>query len=183
MNSSHPACQHPVNEQTNHLMISNRCRPWTPETPEALQMVFNFWNTPPVNEQTYDLIVSNRRRPWTLETPEALQVRCRLFGGLEFKGCWETGNWEGGNWASGNLTHTTKHNGSVVSRQCTARPWYHSGRAGPAVPKHGSPTLSIKKVDSTRDILDDSARVGHLSISFFTCKNYAPGDINACRIE
>uniref|UniRef100_A0A2H1VW78 SFRICE_021576 n=1 Tax=Spodoptera frugiperda TaxID=7108 RepID=A0A2H1VW78_SPOFR len=50
---------------------------------------------------TYHLMVSNRRRPWTLETPEALQVRCRLFG-----------------------------------------PWYYSGRAGPAVPKHGSPTLA-----------------------------------------
>uniref|UniRef100_A0A2H1W535 SFRICE_016968 n=1 Tax=Spodoptera frugiperda TaxID=7108 RepID=A0A2H1W535_SPOFR len=91
--------------------------------------------------------VSNRRRPGTFETPEALQVRCRLFGSNEFKGCCsgigDGEDWEGGNWASGNLTHTTKQNASVVSRRFSVRPWYHSGRAGLFVPKHGSPTLSF----------------------------------------
>uniref|UniRef100_A0A2H1V1M0 SFRICE_018900 n=1 Tax=Spodoptera frugiperda TaxID=7108 RepID=A0A2H1V1M0_SPOFR len=54
----------------------------------------------------YHLMVSNRRRLWTLETPEALQVRCRPFGGYEFKGCWGIWEWYGGNWASSNLTHS-----------------------------------------------------------------------------
>uniref|UniRef100_A0A2H1VZA6 SFRICE_038186 n=1 Tax=Spodoptera frugiperda TaxID=7108 RepID=A0A2H1VZA6_SPOFR len=96
----------------------------------------------PVIEQTYYLMVSNRRRPWTLETPEALQVRYRLFGRLLF-GNGDGEDWEEGNWASGNLTHTTKHNGSVVSRRFSVSPWYYSGRAGPFVPKHGSPTLVV----------------------------------------
>uniref|UniRef100_A0A2H1WPW4 SFRICE_020761 n=1 Tax=Spodoptera frugiperda TaxID=7108 RepID=A0A2H1WPW4_SPOFR len=87
-------------------------------------------------------MVSNRRRPWKLETPEALQVRYRLFGRLLF-GNGEGEDWEGGNWASGNLTHSTKHNASVVSRRFSVRPWYHSGRAGPFMPKHGSPTLKL----------------------------------------
>uniref|UniRef100_A0A2H1WGY6 SFRICE_021252 n=1 Tax=Spodoptera frugiperda TaxID=7108 RepID=A0A2H1WGY6_SPOFR len=101
----------------------------------------------PVIEQTYYLMVSNRRRPWTLETPEALQVRYRLFGRLLF-GNGDGEDWEGGNWASGNLTHTTKHNASVVSRRFSVRSWYYSGRAGPFVLKHGSPTLIEKIADS-----------------------------------
>uniref|UniRef100_A0A2H1VGH2 SFRICE_006285 n=1 Tax=Spodoptera frugiperda TaxID=7108 RepID=A0A2H1VGH2_SPOFR len=47
------------------LMVSNRCHPWTLNTPEALQ---------PVNKQTDHLMISNRRRPWTPETPKTLHL-------------------------------------------------------------------------------------------------------------
>uniref|UniRef100_A0A2H1WTQ2 SFRICE_027533 n=1 Tax=Spodoptera frugiperda TaxID=7108 RepID=A0A2H1WTQ2_SPOFR len=95
---------------------------------ENISSIFS-WNKP-VYDQMDHLMLSNR--PCALETPEALQ---------ECKDCWGIGDLEGDNWASGNLTHTTKHNASVVSRRFSVRLLYHTSRAGPFVRKHGSPTL------------------------------------------
>ncbi|CAG9793484.1 unnamed protein product [Diatraea saccharalis] len=65
------------------------------------------------DEQMDHLMVSDYRRPWTPTTPEGLQARCRpLREGLRGRG---KGIRRG--WASGTLTHTTKHNASVVLRR------------------------------------------------------------------
>ena len=77
-------------------------------------------------------LVSDYRRPWTPATPEESQVRSRPFKAV----C-----------ASVTLTHSTKHNASIVSRRFSVRPWYHSGQVGPFVPKHGSLTVNIYKIN------------------------------------
>uniref|UniRef100_A0A2H1VMS6 SFRICE_026923 n=1 Tax=Spodoptera frugiperda TaxID=7108 RepID=A0A2H1VMS6_SPOFR len=93
---------------------------------------------------TDHLMSSNRRRPWTLETPEPLQVRC-LLGVRNLRIIGESAIGKGGNWVSVNLIHTTKHNASAISHQISARPWYHSGRAGPSGKARGSVRLLLTK--------------------------------------
>ncbi|CAH1635405.1 unnamed protein product [Spodoptera littoralis] len=79
-------------------MVSNRRRPWTTGTPEALQVRYRLFG---------DGLLGIRS--------------LRIVGD---SGIGETGEGEG-NWASGNLTHTTKHNASVASRRFSVTPWYH----------------------------------------------------------
>uniref|UniRef100_A0A2H1WPY9 SFRICE_027899 n=1 Tax=Spodoptera frugiperda TaxID=7108 RepID=A0A2H1WPY9_SPOFR len=99
-----------VNEQTDHLMTSNRRRPWTPETPEALQV-----RCRPLGDRNLRVVGESGFRK--IGKGEALKVRCRPFCELGIKGLLRNLNLsnprirkirKGYNWASGNLTHTTQ---------------------------------------------------------------------------
>uniref|UniRef100_A0A2H1V8Q1 SFRICE_017885 n=1 Tax=Spodoptera frugiperda TaxID=7108 RepID=A0A2H1V8Q1_SPOFR len=93
-----------------------------------------------VNEQMDHLMVSDRCSHGNLKHQRCYKCVAGLLGVGNLRVVWE--DERGGNWAFGNLTHTTKYNVRVISRRFSVRPWYHSGRAGPFVPKHGSPVLN-----------------------------------------
>uniref|UniRef100_A0A2H1X068 SFRICE_023076 n=1 Tax=Spodoptera frugiperda TaxID=7108 RepID=A0A2H1X068_SPOFR len=122
-------------DPTDHLMVSNRHRPWTFEIRRGVTSALPvFWGKP------------DELRFATTDVP--CFPACLLIFFLNFL-CYkphgtrdlsnecktvEIGSLgRGFNWASCNLNHTTQ----VVSRWFSVRPWYHFVRAGPFVPKHG----------------------------------------------
>uniref|UniRef100_A0A2H1VPY8 SFRICE_005186 n=1 Tax=Spodoptera frugiperda TaxID=7108 RepID=A0A2H1VPY8_SPOFR len=120
---------HDIQTRNNNLWITQRVAPGMIPTRDTLHGS---------RLPSYRINHASVNDPLTPETPEVLQVRCRPFGG-----CWGLRRFGRGTWASGNLIHTRKHNVSVVSRRLSMRLSYHSGRAGPFVPKQGSPTLNF----------------------------------------
>ncbi|KAF9794946.1 hypothetical protein SFRURICE_005181, partial [Spodoptera frugiperda] len=89
------------------------------------------------------LMVSNRRHIWTPETPQAIQVRSGLLGVWNLRVIGESGIRTIGKGALIDplvASLTQRDDASVVPPRFSLKLWYHSGRASPYMPKHGSPT-------------------------------------------
>uniref|UniRef100_A0A2H1V8L3 SFRICE_017065 n=1 Tax=Spodoptera frugiperda TaxID=7108 RepID=A0A2H1V8L3_SPOFR len=119
----------PVNEQTDHLMVSKRRRPWTLETLEALHVRYRSFRV----RNIAGLRTASKGNKSVNQLTDHLMCVAGLLGVrnlsvLSLKS--EIG--KGCNWASGNLTYKTKHKANVVSRRFSTyylmvsnccRPW------------------------------------------------------------
>ena len=124
----------------DHFELEHRSRltGWVPQIsrleaalattkPIKQKLILFFYLIRAANEQTDRLIVSDYRRPWTFAIPRDHKCVAALLRGL------------GPPVPSLTRQNTTE---ALFYAIFSVKPWYHSGRSGPFVPKHGSPTVN-----------------------------------------